>query len=649
MEKISLTELSRRWQKHQNKNDKIRIGVKVGYSPINHHLQILIRRINQSGRIDGFALTRQAEYDAHKHWYQQEFSGKILITYNHDERFLLEMFDAVLLPESNFYLYEDYPKNLIKIGLPHGVDIPFQKTVMDYGGGAIFDYILSPKADSLRAEPEQYEDIYHQNIRNHPRNYVCQIPFGFPKLDDFIDETTQAEQSGVSSIVHHIAILSIEQEKSIDIIASTLKKLLDNFPDKRIVFRPYKYDREHQVIQQCLRIGAGYQNFYLSTAESYAQDYATALAMVCHRPYKAHLFSLATGRPIFLCHPDENPVSASDPSVEACPESSLIQTLKSYIEKNETITLTQRLDTCRRLGFHNPGGSVEYLVENIDHIIHDKHHQDWNYYRLDSGTPPLEIEYYTAIQVLSAKPANITLNGVFSKYPLRREILLFLADSYSRKTVLLDYYAKLSLKCFYKLITADAPSDTLKAAIGYWWSKKGHTLLQHIIDDQEIHSRDSIEHADALEEGFISNLLLAVKDIRSHEEKSKFQEYGTLIDLSTFQPVAHDRELALYGARRLAHQFLGLQATTSHIRMIVDPDVQIVGTQVGGMTVQHPAALRTCDTPILICSFAYLLESVLELKKTVGPDRKLYAFCKDSQIFNFLPLLQEMRGHFQDT
>lgn len=649
MEKISLTELSGRWQKLQNKNDAIRIGVKVGYSPINHHLQILIRRINQFGKISAFALTRQAEYDANKHWYQQEFSGNTLITYTQDESFLLERFDAVLLPESNFYLYEDYPKNLIKIGLPHGVDIPFQKTVMDYGGGAIFDYILSPKADSSRAAPEAFEDIYHKDIRNHSRNHVCQIPFGFPKLDDFIDETTQAEQSGMDSIVYHIAILSIEQEKSISIIAPTLKKLLDSFPDKRIIFRPYKYDQEHEVIQQCLRIGTGYPNFYLSTAESYAQDYATALAMVCHRPYKAHLFSLATGRPIFLCHPDENPISTSDPSVKPCPESGLIQALKSYIEKNETITLAQRLDTCRRLGFHNPGSSVEYLVENIDHIIQDKPHPDWTYYTLDSGNAFLEIEDYTAIQILSAKPANIALNGILSKYPSRREILLFLADSYSRKTVLLDYYAKLSLKCFYRLITAGAPSHTLKGMIEYWWSKKGHVLLQHVLDDQEAHARESIEHTDALEEGFISNLLLAVKDIRACEEKEEFQEYGILIDLSTFQPVIHDGDLALYGARRLAHQFLEHQATTSHIRMITDPDARIVGTQVGGMTVQHPAALRTCDTPILICSFAYLLESVLELKKTLGSNKKLYALCKDPQIFTFLPLLQEMRDHFQNT
>ncbi|MGB3424328.1 MAG: hypothetical protein WBF84_12150 [Castellaniella sp.] len=640
MKIMTLTELSERWKNNKKSTNKeTRIGIRIGRNPISHHLLILLEKLNQFKKIDGFALTKRSEYEKDSSWYRNELPGEVLVIYENHETGLLNDFDMVLLPESNFDAYSEYPKELIKIGLPHGVDIPLSKTIMDYGGGMIFDYILSPTRESPGNAVTSFQDLHHQKFRNHASDHVCQIPFGFPKLDEFLNAATRVPPVGLNSIAYHVALLSVEEEKSIRIIESTLKKLLENFPHHRIIFRPYKYDYQHAVIKRCIEIGRTFDNFHLSTAESYVQDYSTSVAMVCHRAYKAHLFSLATGRPIFLCHPDGSPTASQDPSVEACPENELVEKIKSYIDKKEIITPAQRIENCLRLGFHNPGSSVEYLVSNIHHILEHKPHKDWIYYRLDSANKTLDSKTYVALQVIAAKPANMVLRSIASKYPSQHEMLLFLADSYSRKTVLLDYYSKLSLHCFNKLMATKDLSPTLLSTAGRWWTERGNSLLDHIYGNENIDPRDSINAIDSLEEDFLSKLQLATRHFQK-ETESKFTEHWTLIDLETREPIVYHGELALYGARNLAGEFIRLQEATSNIRMIADPAPRIIGTELGGLPIRHPDALQSCDTPILICSFTYLLESFLYLRKALGPDRKLYALCKDRQIFNFLPLLQ---------
>ncbi|MGB6009485.1 hypothetical protein [Castellaniella sp.] len=640
MKTMTLTELAERWKKNKKAaRREIKIGIRIERSPISHHLLILLEKLNHFESISGFALAKRREFDNDASWYLKESIGETLVTYEDREIDLLENFDMVFLPESNCDTYSEYPKGLIKIGLPHGVDIPFLKTVMDYGGGMAFDYILSPTRESSKIETTAFEGLHHRNFRNHASSHVCQIPFGFPKLDQFINAVTRVPPSGLNSIAYHVALLSVEEEKSIHIIEPTLKKLLENFPDHKIIFRPYKYDYQHEVIERCVDLGKKFENFYLSTAESYVQDYSTSVVMVCHRAYKAHLFSLATGRPIFLCHPDGNPTASQDPSVETCPESELVGKIKSYIGKKEIITPSQRIENCARLGFHNPGSSIDYFIKNIDYILEHKPQEEWVYYNLDSENRPLDPLSYTALQVISAKPANMALNAIASKQPSKYEILLFLADSYSRKTVILDYYSKLSLKYFYKLITTQDLAPSLRAAAERWWALTGKSLLDHVYQNQNIDPNISISSGDFLEENFLPNLLSVVKGIPPGN-KSEPLEHPTLIDLNTFRPIVHDGELALYGARKLACQFLEHPAATSTVKIIADPDPRLIGTTVKGMTVQHPDALQTYDTPILICSFTYLLESFLDLRKRLGTKRKLYALCKDRQILDFLTLLQ---------
>lgn len=545
----------------------------------------------------------------------------------------------VFLPESNGDTYEEYPKELIKIGLPHGVDIPFEKTVMNYGGGMIFDYILSPSRESSKTNPHDLEDLYYRKFRNHIHDFVCQIPFGSPKLDEFIN--TAAEKSEIKSIAYHIALLSIEEEKSIHIIESTLEKLLVNFPDKKIVFRPYRYDLNNPVIKRCLEKGKNHKNFFLSTDESYVSDYSDSIAMVCHRAYSAHQFSLATGRPIFLCHPDGQPTKSLDPAVVSCPESEIIDSIQEHIKKNEKSPRIQVIKKCEEQGFYNPGSSIDYFVKNIEFIKNKKQHPDWIYHNLDSSRNPLDAEKYTALQVISARPANMILNYISSSNPSANEIILFIADSYARQPVLLDYYARLSCKHFYSFITKENLSDNQRQAANTWWSAKGHGLIKEILKTEN-HLTESIGSLDRLENGFLSKLLSQTKDIEQIKE-DHFPSATTLIDLQTLLPVSYDGEIALYGARQLARKIINDKDRRFRIKEVTDQSPEIVGSRMDGLTVSHPDILHECETPILICSFTYLPESFVYLSKKFGPTRKLYAVCKDTQIFNLLPLLANLK------
>lgn len=615
---------------------KTRIAIRVGYGPTNHHFLILLDALNRFPHIEAYAVLPAKEFHGAHEWFTKRFSERPLITYEDQETDRLSWFDMVMLPESSYDTYSEFPKELVKIGLPHGVDIPFRKTMMIYGGGSIFDYILSPKKESDAVETSEYEDLHHPSFRNHSRGHVCQIPFGFPKLDEFMEAAERNNRDHMSSIAYHIALLSIEEEKSLKIIEPTLLTLLEKFPEKRIVFRPYKYDHDHKIIRRCLEIGKNHPNFYLSTAESYTEDYSTAIAMVCHRRYSEHLFSLATGRPIFLCYPDNEPTISDDPAVVSCGLSELVNQIRTHATSGRG-TSTEIIEHCTRLGFHNPGQSVEYFARNIQYIVHDRPHPDWKYFTLDSEKEPVDERIYSAIHVISGEPSNIYLKFIYDKHPSHHEFLLFLADSYSRMQVLVDYYSKLSLKCYQKLVSIQGISPKLEAIATRWWSEKGPTLLRNVFDNENIELKNPLNALDAIDEKFIRTLPDPVNHGAWHP--NPFREYETLIDLDTLQTVQAPINLAVYGGRRLAERYCDHGQNASYIEMIVDPDVSFNNRKIGSHLVQSTDKLLTTEAPVLISSYSHLFASFVELKARL-PGRQLFAICRDRHIFDFLPLLR---------
>jgi hypothetical protein len=101
----------------------------------------------------------------------------------------------------------------------------------------------------------------------------------------------------------------------------------------------------------------------------------------------------------------------------------------------------------------------------------------------------------------------------------------------------------------------------------------------------------------------------------------------------------------LYGARKLARDFLAHgHAANGDIRAITDPDPEAQGRDLAGRIVEAPEALLESDVPVLICSYDYLPDAFRDLHRSLGPDRALYAICKDRLIADLLPLPAALRS-----
>lgn len=648
MEAISLTHQASAWHAAPGGRPRARIGIRIARSAISNQLVLLLRGLaDHREKIEVCAITKFRELEENRAWYEQALAGHRLIFYSDRELDLLGRFDAVILPESNHDIYSEFPENVVKIGLPHGVDIPLRKTVIGYGGGYCFDYVLGLMRQA-RSDPACFEGLFPRALRNHALNHVCEIPCGFPKLDEFIHEVTRQETKRPRAIAYHLSSLSLENPGSLKLIALTLKRLLDHFPEYRIVFRPIMSDRDHPIVAACRELGSSYGNFHFSDAESYIPDYAAATAMVCHRAYKLHLFGLATGRPTFLCHPEDEPVASDDPTVVTCPESRLIDELRSHLDHaRPIIPLSERIDRCCQAGIHNPDSSIAYLANSIDDILQGKIRPDWPCHRLDPATlPDIELKTHMAVQLVSARSANMALLAFAAKHPENNEVLLLIADSYARGDFMPSYYYPMALRYFHALTERKTLSVPLQTRMIRWWEYRGRHILDHLSQTAE---SDGIA---------LPNDILSLQNSWLHAdhpshgdavEGATFVRFETLVDLRTSEPVRHTGPLMLYGARKLARDFLAHgHAANSDIRAITDPTPEAQGQDLAGRIVEAPEALLESDVPVLICSYDYLPDAFRDLDRLLGPDRALHAICKDRLIADLLPLLAALRSPADD-
>ncbi len=648
MEAISLAHQANAWRAEPGGRPRARIGIRLPHNAVSNQFTLLLRGLaDHHEKIEAFAITKLREFEENRAWYEQALDGQRLIHYSDLEHDLLSCLDAVILPESNHDIYGEFPEDVIKIGLPHGVDIPLRNTVIGYGGGYCFDYILGIRQET-RPDRTRFEGLFPRALRNHALDSICEIPFGFPKLDEFIREVTAQEQRQPRAIVYHLSSLALENPGSLKLIEPTLKRLLDNFPAHRIVFRPIMSDRDHAIVVACRELGSSYGNFHFSDADSYIPDYAAATAMVCHRAYRLHLFGLATGRPTFLCHPEGEPAVSDDPTVVVCPESRLIDELRAYVDRTPSVVpVSERMDHCRKAGIHNPGASIAYLASAIDDILRGKARPDWRRHRLDPEVhPDPALKTHLAVQLASARPANMAFLALAAKQPENPEALLFIADSYARADFMPSYYYPMALHHFRTLADRKDLSSFLKNRMARWWEYRG----RHILDDMLRVSKSS---------GIaLPGEILSLQKDWSHtnhpdddeaRDETAFIKFETLVDLRTPKLVHHAGPLVLYGARNLARDFLTHKhAGNRNILAIADPDPRMQGQNLAGHAIQAPDTLPENDAPILICSYDYLPDAFRDIRQSLGPDRTMYAICKDRMIADLLPLLDTLQLPFND-
>jgi hypothetical protein len=199
----------------------------------------------------------------------------------------------------------------------------------------------------------------------------------------------------------------------------------------------------------------------------------------------------------------------------------------------------------------------------------------------------------------------------------------------------------MALRHFHALTKRKALAVPLKARMIRWWEHRGRHILDHLsqasesdgiaLPDDILSLRDSWPRADHPGHGDAA-------------EDAAFVRFETLVDLRTSEPVRYTGPFMLYGARKLARDFLAHgHAANGDIRAIIDPDPEAQGRNLAGRIVEAPEVLLESDVPVLICSYDYLPDAFRDLHRSLGPDRALYAICKDRLIVDLLPLLATLR------
>ncbi|MCE2595578.1 hypothetical protein K6Y31_12180 [Motilimonas cestriensis] len=515
--------------------------------------------------------------------------------------------DIYLIQESNYINFNFIPPESIKIGLPHGLDIPLEKTIKTYGGGFDFDYILSA-VEQIKQPTKTYYNDFPLQLRSHQHNSIVEIPFGQPKLDAFID-TVEANQDKKKAIIYHLSYLEIEQDWVASLIKPTLFSLLKSFPEHDIIFRPHHLDRESKLLNDIVTEAREYVNFIYSIADSYIEDYSRGEVMVCHRAYSQHLFGYATGNMSIICKPDDltetlsiNPAQFSDSSIE-----NLTSEIKKIIGKNQPFSRQKIIENCRSEGIHNPGESIKYLVNHLEHIIQNRPPLEWTSYSLNTEKEPLIP--FLCLNILSARTANMAFQALCAKFPNWPLGYLLAADSYSRAVSLHDYYYKICLDIFYKLITSDYNLDyDIQAAIDIWWQDKGKSVLAYVLKESAKTTTELPESIRWLSSSFTP----APKKPTNQPTKEKLFNIKKLIFSKPEKPII------MYGSGVTCKQYLthAPKAIKSSILGISDSNPSKFEQNIEGIKISSFESLRKkeMNQDVIITSHAYVEEIYHQLK-----------------------------------
>ena len=287
--------------------------------------------------------------------------------------------DVIVLNEG--YIFKTFiPKSIPRIIQPHGLDVPSDTSIRNYGGATIGNFVLAPMREEKRDE-NLYNNHFPRKMIEHSTDFTCVIPCGYPKLDEFIEKCQNNKQKR-SKIILHFSHTSFQSQEACDDIGNTLQLLLDHFSEHDIIFRPFPTELNLPLVLNAWEKVKDNPRAILSTSSSYVDDYAGADFLVSHRVGTGQTFPFATGNPIIYF-----PVEEESPDSDDHPRGYLVYNHEQLIRTGKNILANKdkarnRIIKNRNEILCNPGCSVDYLIENLQYVIQRKRHPDWQYFTL---------------------------------------------------------------------------------------------------------------------------------------------------------------------------------------------------------------------------------------------------------------------------
>lgn len=570
-----------------NYNTKYRIGIRLCFSAAANQVLDFLSQLQHVTEVQACALVTQAEYKQAQDWYAEHFIDLPLIVFSAREPALVN-FDCFICPESNHWLYNDLPSEIIRIGLPHGADIPLEKTVEIYGGGYCFDYVLAPvkrpPLDELR-----FVNHFHSLLRNHHSKFICEIPFGVPKLDALI-RAVEAHRYKPRSIIYHLSLLSLEPEWVSQLLLPTLQTLLERFPSTRVVFRPHHLDRQHPLIFEAKSFGDRFENFFFSDDDSYITDYACGGVMICHREYQHHLFPMATGKPMLRVSPDGMSATGYGHGLEV--------SWRDLVSKVAD-ALNNQMDCGNNVAqVYNPGRAVSCFVARLPAILSHQPMADCRYYPLetplsDAAIPLTVLDIVLAL--LRGQIANLFFVALAERFPNWQLAQLMEVESFCRPTALAAYYLPIAEQRLQGKVLSVLGD---KSVFNTWWRYR-HELFS--VSPAPV----SPESIDTL----------------------------TLFSLSQLKFVEPENGLVLYGSGVVAQRVIdAFGAQVGMINAVVDSHPGRWGEILAGHLIVAPEDALADASQIVICSNSSVKEIMNQILHShyISDTVDILAVCPDA-------------------
>ncbi|MEK7392985.1 MAG: hypothetical protein AAB214_10510, partial [Fibrobacterota bacterium] len=324
-----------------------------------------------------------------------------------------------------------FPRCVRRVLQPHGIDIPLHNSIVGYGAGSVFDYVLCPSLNSKlqgSLSPASYKGLYPPELIEHGSTTVTGIPAGYPKLDKFL-RAARDHVGEATKIVYHLSSWWLETPWVRENAAKILGALLSGFPDRVVIFRPMTKNLHEPRIQAIIDEFRQHPRFQLSERESYVDDYLDAALLIHHRSSSADIFAMATGRPVLLVHPPDAPPFENPYGTVVRQASDVVAETLRLLEKAHSFREANLSSQASLLS--NPGCSIEYVLESLVAIREGRQLEGWlslPLYRNDPAATTIDRFLQSALHAFAGNlPYRSLAREMTRRFPSSR-MLNFLAS-----------------------------------------------------------------------------------------------------------------------------------------------------------------------------------------------------------------------------